>query len=404
MQAGRPTFYIKFIAPFMIGLSALDSLLKEQAWVPQASKELEFTILGPVAAIGTILLIPYIRNRISIVTPKRISELVVGLAIGVSVIQVVVWALMYYQVVGLGSHSISSAALFLKYVALTPSVVVFGLLAARLLLWYGKTRNKTVLAFALFSLWNSLFSALHLLTALISSSSALLLDGIAAMFVLLVWSGTTALMLMYYAYYRRTRSKYGWLLPISFQAVSATIVVAADRTGTLLDPTLATILRFGLDLAGPTIFLGYYNLIPAAGNPVAIGYYKGVGYGWGILAAATCAIGLRIPTTYPLSGFPSLTMLLPGAALAFAGLTSSAAYFSISQEVRSQIRQSTDFVATLGEAQSSVATERKIQEFYDKFTGMAKASGAVEDAALTKDDIYSYAAALKKLQTAAPEK
>ncbi len=118
----------------------------------------------------------------------------------------------------------------------------------------------------------------------------------------------------------------------------------------------------------------------------------------GVLAASTCGIGLSLALAFPLSSFPSLTMLLPGAALAFAAFTSCASYFSISEDVRREIRQAEGFVTSISEAESMISTERQVTGFYDRFTSMARESRAVEEAAISKKEIYEYAAALKRIQ------
>ncbi len=117
------------------------------------------------------------------------------------------------------------------------------------------------------------------------------------------------------------------------------------------------------------------------------------------LFAATFGIGLRIPTVFPLPGFPSLSMLLPGASLDFAAFASCASYFSVQEEVRKQMRQPEGFVSSLGEAESRISTERQVTQFYNKLTSMARASRAVEEGAISKDEIYQYARALKKIQS-----
>ncbi len=192
-----------------------------------------------------------------------------------------------------------------------------------------------------------------------------------------------------------------WQTALYLPTVGLTLVLLlTNRLGIPVDVISKTGLLSGLALVSPAAMLAFFALVPAMPNPVAKEYFRSIGYAFGLWAVATCGMGLGLPAFFPLSGFASLSLLLPGAVLAFAAFASAAAYFSISEDVRSQIRQATSFVASIGEAESIISTERQVGEFYDRFSGMAKASGAVESSAISKDEIYQYAKALKKIQTA----
>ncbi len=345
-----------------------------------------------------VLLIPYIRSRISIVTPRRTSNLVLIAALVILIFQLVMWGVSYYQVELVSTTGISTLALVLKDVILVSSMFVFALLTARLVRWYGRTRNIVVLLFAGLAAGTIAFSGLHLLSDHVAKSSLPVLTrilGIAFMFV--IWTGDIALILLLRAYYGRIRTVY--LIPTALVLGSLSIVTGSAVLAIAIDPSLRTVTLFGLAMAGPVYLWSYLLLVPALPNQTARGYYRGVGYGIGLNAASTCGMGLGLPLSFPLSGFPSLMILLPGAALAFAAFTSCASYFSISEDVRKQIRKAESFVTSIGEAEKIISTERQVSGFYDRFTGMARVSGAVEATAISKEEIYSYASALKKIQS-----
>ena len=389
---------VRYLVPLIVASSAVDSLLKEQPWVPDQWKQYAFYVLGPIAAIGMVLVIPYIRARLEIVAPRRTSNFVLGVVIGISVIAVVTWTLMYYEVTWIGSFSINSTALFFKDIVLGSSAVVFALLAVRLARWYGNTRNMVVLLYATFAAANVVFAGLHLLPDyLVKPTPLILIQATGVVFMFLLWSGVIALILLIGAYFGRTRK---WIAFILFAPVPilTSIAILSAILQINLGPILLTTAIWGLILAGPLYLTGYLLVAPGAQNPIAKEYYRGLGYGIAMLAGATCGVGLRIPTAFPLSGFPSLTTLAHGACLAFAAFTSAASYFSISENVRKEIRESKAFVTSIGEAENIISVERQVATFYDRFTRMAQASGAVEAAAISKDEIYSYATALKRMQ------
>ncbi len=390
---------VKYIVPLIVASSALDSLLKEQPWVPSQAKQYAFYVLGPIAVIGMILVIPYIRSRLEIVAPRRISNIVLGVVIGISVVGVVAWSLMYYQVTLIGANSINSTALFFKDLVLASSIVVFVFLTVRLAKWYGNTRNRFVLLYAGWAAAITVFAGLHLLPDYVAKPTPLILiQATGVVFMFLMWSSVLALILLIGAYFGRMRKWVAFIMYVPDPILQSVVILGAILQISL-GPLLLTIAIWGLVLAGPLYLTGFLLVAPAAQNPIAKEYYRGLGYGIGLLAGATCGMGLRLSVAFPLSGFPSITTLAHGACLAFAAFTSAASYFSISENVRKEIRESKAFVTSIGQAENQIAVERQVTGFYDRFTQMAQASGAVEAAAISRDEIYSYATALKKMQS-----
>ncbi len=396
MLSAKPSA-IKFVVPATMVLGALDSILKEMPWVPGTAKQVAFFALGPLIVMGTIILLPYLRERISIVTPKATSNLVLSIAVVVSGFQAVVWGAMYYNVETVGNASISTMALVLKDVVILSSAVVFGMLGIRLARWYLRTKNKVVLSFGLQAIVTAIFALLHMLADYLPNPTPRIIpDALAASLVVLVWA-------MYLVLIRMRRVYYGkdWLrnvVPLLVPWGLITLLLVSLRLGVQWDTISLTILLFGFDLGPLGFMLGFFTLVPALPNQTAKEYYMGMGYGLGLYTMGTCGMGLRLLTSFPLSGFASLSMLLPAACLSFATFTSSASYFSISEDVRRRVRQATGFVTSMGEAESSILTEQQVSQFYDRITGLAKASGAVEEDAFSKDEIYKYADALKRIQ------
>ena len=390
---------IRYIVPVIVVSSAVDSLLKEQPWVPNQAKQYAFYLLGPIAAVGMILVIPYIRARLEIVAPRRVSNFVLGVVIGISVIAVVTWGLMYYQVTWINSQSIYSTALFFKDIVLASSALVFALLAVRLVRWYSSSRNMFVLLYAGFALGDVVFTGLHLLPDYLAKPTPLILtQAIAATFMFLMWSSNVALILLVRAYFRNLILKWAGFFIVTPHVILASVFMLSIIFQTPLDTTTRTIALLGLAMAGPVYLTGFLLVTRTVQNPIVKQYYRGLGYGIGLLAGATCGIGLSVAPVFPLSGFPSMTTLAHGACLAFAAFTSAASYFSISENVRKEIRESKAFVTSIGEAENRISVERQVTAFYDRFRRMAQASGAVEAAAISKDEIYSYATALKRMQ------
>jgi hypothetical protein len=240
---------------------------------------------------------------------------------------------------------------------------------------------------------------LHLLPDYVAKPTPLILtQSIAIAFMFLMWSSNAALILLVRAYFRSMILKWAGFLIVTPHVILASIFMLSIILQMPLDTVPRTIALLGLAMAGPVYLTGFLLVTRAVQNPIAKEYYRGLGYGIGLLAGATCGIGLGVAPVFPLSGFPSLTTLAHGACLAFAAFTSAASYFSISENVRKEIRESKAFVTSIGEAENRIVVERQVTTFYDRFTRMAQASGAVEAGAISKDEIYSYATALKKMQ------
>ena len=394
---------MKYLVPPIMVLAVADSFLKEISFVPSAVKPISFFVLGPLIAAGVILLLPFSRRRIELITPRRMSKLVLGAAVGISSFQVGAWAFMFYQASWLGHGTINATALFLKDVILVSSAALFGVLMIRLLRWYGRTRNLVVLLFGVGSFGFALFAALHVLPDFISTSVPRIIpDALAISFLIHTWGYWPAMWLMIHAYYGVKWRRY--LPPILAAPLFESAYLVVRRIGISLDPSLLTVINLGL-IFSPLVYLwGIFILVPAIANPTGQDYYRTMGYSFGMTAAANCGMGLSLLTAFPLSGFPSLSMLLPAAALSFAGFTSTAAYYSISDDLRLQIRRSAGFIASIGEAESIISTERQVSEFYNRFTGLARESGAVEASSITKDEIFSYATAVKRIQKSRSER
>ncbi len=273
------------------------------------------------------------------------------------------------------------------------------MLTVRLLRWYRRTGNAVVLLFSFNTAGLAFFAGLHALPDFLAKPVPRIIpDILAVSFMVAQWPAFLAVVVMQRASYGRNWWRYS--APLLLTIVMIDVLFSALRLGLVLDPNLRTILNFGLILSGPAWLVSYYLLVPALPNPTAKDYYKTMGYAVALYGIALCGMGLGLPLAFPLSGFPSLSMLLVGASLSFAGFASCAAYFSISEDLRRQIRQASGFLASIGEAESAILTEQQVTQFYDRFTGMAKASGAVEEAAISREEIYSYASALKRIQTA----
>ncbi len=171
---------IRFLAPAMVLLGVLDSVLKEMPWVPAAFKPFAFYVLGPVVAAGIIGLIPYIKERIAIVTPKATSSFILAIAIGLSVFQLLLWGFLYYDAEFVGTARVHATALVLKDAILVSSAGIFGLTGIRLLRWFRRTKNIVVLMFALALFLISAFASLHILPDLLSTPvPRIVTDGIA---------------------------------------------------------------------------------------------------------------------------------------------------------------------------------------------------------------------------------
>ncbi len=405
MFSTRPSA-IKLIAPALMILSGLDSFLKEMPWVPAYAKPAAFYALAPLTIIGTVLLLPYIRGRMAIVTPKNTSSFLLRTAVVITGLEIVLWAAMFYTAEIEGTAGLRPAALFLKDAVLVSSAVVFILLGIRLLRWYQKTKNKVVVIYGVLTLVVAAFTLTQILPDFMSSPPPrVITDVFAAGILALSWISQPAVIMMLREYYGKR-----WIRHWAFDTllwtggiVTVTIFLVSNRLIAygLIPNWNIYVLTFLISvfiLANSAYPLIFWELSRALPNANAKEYYRSMGYSYGLWAFGTCGLGLRLLPVFPLSGFASLTMMLPAAFLAYATFTSSAAYFSISEDLRGQIRQAAGFAASMGEAESIILTEQQISQFYDRFTGMAKASGAVEEAAISKDEIYKYADALKRIQ------
>ena len=386
---------IKYLGPIILVLSSLDSVLKEQPWVSPFARMIAFYLIGPGMILGIVLLLPYISNRLDIVKPKRTSKFVLGVAAAFSVAELVTWGVMYYQVLAIATNSLNSVSLYLKSIVLIFSAGVFFLVGSRLLGWYGRIRNLVVLLFSIHVLGFATY-ALMVIPYTAANTPYILELAIGFDFLAYMWAGITAVVVLYRAYYSRIPRIY--LLPVIVYPLMVSVVLLQHMFGFFVDPTLLDVLRLGFAMAGPIYAWTYLRIVPALLNETAKKYFRSVGYGIGFGAAATCGIGFGISPVFPLSGFPSLLLFLPAACLDFAAFTSSATYFSISEDIRRQIRKSEVFITSIGDAESIMSADRKVNDFYERFKSLAEESGAVEESAISKDEIYSLATAVKKTQ------
>lgn len=393
MASERLAVYI-VIAVLIVG--ALDSAVKELTWMPYQVKVVGFYAFPPVMLAGMILLVPYLRTRMAVVTSGSARKYAINAYVGVTAVALAIWAVMYYQAVISGGPDMDVSW------ALKDSIILFGavmyaLLAKRLISWYRKTRNKVVLFFSLNIATFVVFIALHFVSDYVAKPLPRIIpDALAASFVVFMWTAYLALITMYRTYYGNFRN--GALAVILIAPILITALFLALRLAIPLSTELRTVLSLGLELS-PLVYLwGYFLLLPALTNETSKGYYRSVALGHGLGASANCGMGLALLLAFPVSGFASLTLLIPAAIVSYAAFMSSASYFSISEEVRKEIREATGlgFGAAIGAAESILTTDEQIKGFYDRFTGLAKESGAVEAEALSENDIYEYVAALKK--------
>ncbi len=398
---------IKYLGPFIIALLALDSLVKE--WLSQlpwwispttatAIQNDAFFVLPPLTVTGIILLIPYSRSRFVAITPRSVTRSLLIAVIGVSAFEAVILGVLYYQQLLSGS-ALNSTALVVKDVILVSGIGVFSLRGFRLLQWYSRIRNYVVLAFALSSFGIVSFAAFHLVRDYVwKPVPTYVLNGIAASFIAFVILTHTGYIPMLRAYFRGFRwVGLGVLLLISPALILPNLLILGfPQLGLHAYPPLSTILVFGFILAGPVLFLGWYSIAPFFKNRVASDYFRTFAYSYGIFAGSTCGMGLALSLSFPLAGYSSLFAFFVSAALSYSAFASLAAYFSITEDVRREIREATGFFTSIGEAEKSISIDRQLSGFHDRFFNLAKASGAVEASALTKDEIYSYAKVMKE--------
>ncbi len=394
---------VKYLVPFLVALLALDSALKELPGVPVYLRNEAFYALPPLLVVGSILLFPYARSRLAIVTPRSVTRYLLIAMIGISLLTALTLGIIYYQQApfdGTNVGAISSSALVLKDVILAASIGAFSLRGFRLLQWYGRNRNVVVLAFALSSFGVVSFAAFHMIRDYSGEPVPdLVLNGTATSFISFVLLTHTSLILMLRAYF----VGFGW---IKFTAVVVSapalfipnlIVMGYPQLQLRVNPPLSAILDFGLVIGGPVLLWAWYLLAPLFTNPVARGYFETFAYSYGLFAGSTCGMGLMLGLTFPLSGYASLFAFFASATLSFAAFASLASYFSITEDLRRQIRESTGFFTAIGEAETGITMERQLVGFYSTFSELARASGALEASAFTKEEIQSYIASLKKV-------
>ena len=385
----------------MVSLSIIDAILEEQPWVPDNVKPLAFYVLVPGILLGVIGLIPYLRQRLSIVGPRKTSNFVFAVGIATSGGLVLAWSILYYNVQFFGTASITTTAIFIKDAIFVVSSVVFGLAGTRLLRWYEKTKNKVVLGWGASFLLIIPFSLLRVSADLpnLDPTTVLYAFGITRLGLLLAQLYPSYTMGL--PYYGR-----GWAKWVALMLVGDSMLAFVWVNSILnfpVDIVPLTILNFGIELDVIFYMIAYSRLVRAVPNRLAKDYYWGIGYGMGLFISVICAIDPGLPTSFPLPSFPSITMMAITACLCFATFTSAGAYFSISEEVKREIRRDKGFVTSIGEAQSQISTETEITRFYNRFTGLARDSGAVEASSITKDEIFSYATAVKRMQKPSPD-
>lgn len=388
----------KYIIVIMMVASVFDSAVKELTWMPSQAKVAAFYILPPIILAGIILLVPYLRAKMAIVTSGSGRRYAVNAYVGVTALVVAVWAVMYYQAITLGSPGIAVSQT-LKDALIVFSIGVYALLARRLFSWYQKTKNIVVLLFGLNTIGLSVFVGGHLIADFVAKPLPRIIpDGLATIYIPTMGIYFLALIIMHRTYYGSLRNRYLAIITLGIMIIMVAALFLALRLAIPISSDVRTVLSLGLELSAPMFLVSYLLLVPALPNETSKGYFRAVGYGIGLGGAATCGMGLGLFFAFPIPGFASMSMLIPAATLSYAGFLSSASYFSISEEVRKEIRGSTAFVASIGAAESLRSTDEQIKGFYDRFTGLAKESGAVEAAAISESDIYEYARALKKTQ------
>ena len=381
----------------LAGLALLDNFLAEEPFVPDQFKTVGFYVLAPGILLGTIGLIPYLRQRLSIVRPKKTSNFILATAVATSVFLITAWSVMYYQAQTQGTSSISGTALVMKDVLLVGSIAMFAAIGVRIFRWFQKTRNKVVLAWSLMFFLTIPFALVRILPDYFPSLNAATVTNMFNVSRLIAFgSVTAALYMMGFPYYG-----WKWLKWIGVSMVGDSMIVSLSILTIFnvpLDNLVLSILISGLYYSTIVTFVIYSRLVRAVDNRLAKDYYWGIGYGIVLLGAVTCAIDAGLPIAYPLPWFAALSLSVPAACLCFATFTSAAGYYSISEEVKREIRQDRGFVASMGEAESQISTEQEVTRFYNRFTGLARESGAVEAGSITKDEIYSYASAVKRMQ------
>ena len=392
----------RYLVVLLVALLALDSMLKEIEVLPDSIRKAGFYFLPPLLVVGTLLLFPYTKARLAIVSPKFLTRSLLIAMIGISVFAATMLATMYVQQAPYGemdAGAINSAAKLVKGVILAASIGVFGLRGSRLFQWHRRVHNVVVLAFALSSFALVSFAGFHLVADYAGNPKPEVVpNGTATSFIAFVLLTHTGLILMLRAYF----GGFGWIkftaIALSAPALFVPNLIIMGYPQLSLEPTeaLSTVLKVGFIMAGPVLLWAWYLLAPLFANPIARGYFETFAYSYGLFAGATCGMGLMLGTSFPLAGYASLFAFFASATLSFAAFTSLASYFSITQDLRREIRESTGFFKSIGEAESGIVMERQVTGLYDKYSELAKASGALEASAFTKGEIRSYIASLQK--------
>jgi hypothetical protein len=381
----------------MVGLGLLDNFLAEEPFVPDQLKTVGFYVLAPSIVLGTIGLLPYLKQRLAIVRPKQTANLIFAISIATSAFLIVSWGVVYYQLRFLGPSSISGTALVMKDVLLVGSVAMFAAIGVRIYRWFEKTKNKVVLSWSLMFLLTIPFAFVRILPDYFPNLDATTVSNMFNLSRLISYGSTLPpIYMMGFPYYG-----WKWVKWIGASMVGDVMVVSLSVLTILnfpLDNLVLTILISGLYYSTIIFIVIYSRLVRAVPNRAAKDYYWGMGYGIGLFGAMVCAIDAGIPLAYPLPWFAALSLSVPAACLCFATFTSGAAYYSISEEVKREIRSDKGFLSAIGEAESQISTEQEVTRFYDRFTGLARESGAVEAGSLTKDEIHAYASAIKRMQ------
>src|SRR3989442_7112811 len=125
-------------------------MLKEIEVLPDSIRKAGFYFLPPLLVVGTLLLFPYTRARLAIVSPKFLTRSLLIAMIGISVFAATMLATMYVQQAPYGemdAGAINSAAKLVKGVILAASIGVFGLRGSRLFQWHRRRVNSVVFSF-----------------------------------------------------------------------------------------------------------------------------------------------------------------------------------------------------------------------------------------------------------------
>ena len=107
----------RYLVVLLVALLALDSMLKEIEVLPDSIRKAGFYFLPPLVVVGTLLLFPYTRARLAIVTPKFLTRSLQIAMIGISVFAAIMLATIYVQQAPYGEMDVgalNSAAKLVK--------------------------------------------------------------------------------------------------------------------------------------------------------------------------------------------------------------------------------------------------------------------------------------------------